>query len=42
VQVVARDVRVRDDDARQRAASALQTRRAWLAEAEKTLADLTN
>jgi hypothetical protein len=31
-----------DDDARQRAASALQTRRAWLAEAEKTLADLTN
>jgi uncharacterized protein DUF349 len=30
-----------DDDARQRAAAALQTRRAWLAEAEKTLADLT-
>jgi hypothetical protein len=31
-----------DDDAKQRAASALQTRRAWLAEAEKTLADLTS
>ncbi len=31
-----------DDAARQRAASALQTRRAWLAEAEKTLADLTS
>jgi len=30
-----------DDAARQRAASALQTRRAWLAEAEKTLEDLT-
>jgi len=31
-----------DDAARQRAASALQTRRAWLAEAENTLADLTS
>ena len=31
-----------DDEARQRAATALQTRRAWLAEAEKTLADLTS
>ena len=31
-----------DDAARQRAASALQTRRAWLAEAERTLADLTS
>ncbi len=31
-----------DDAARQRAESALATRRAWLAEAEKTLADLTS
>ncbi|HUZ51613.1 MAG TPA: DUF349 domain-containing protein [Streptosporangiaceae bacterium] len=31
-----------DEAARQRATSALQTRRAWLAEAEKTLADLTS
>jgi hypothetical protein len=31
-----------DDDARERASSALQTRRGWLAEAEKTLADLTS
>jgi hypothetical protein len=31
-----------DDEARQRAATALQTRRAWLAEAEKTLADLAS
>jgi hypothetical protein len=30
-----------DDTARQRAQSALETRQAWLAEAEKTLADLT-
>lgn len=33
--------RQNDDAARQRATSALATRRAWLAEAEKTLADLT-
>jgi hypothetical protein len=31
-----------DEAARQRASSALATRRAWLAEAEKTLADLTS
>ncbi len=31
-----------DDAARERASSALETRRAWLAEAEKTLADLTS
>ena len=31
-----------DEAARQRASSALETRRAWLAEAEKTLADLTS
>lgn len=31
-----------DETARQRAASALETRQAWLAEAEKTLADLTS
>jgi hypothetical protein len=31
-----------DEAARERASSALQTRRGWLAEAEKTLADLTS
>jgi len=31
-----------DEAARQRAAAALATRRAWLAEAEKTLTDLTS
>ncbi len=31
-----------DEEARQRAASALETRQSWLTEAEKTLADLTS